>query len=89
MPNPLADAEQDLLEDLLDSAQCLAFVVISYPSYQRDDVMQRIGGLLTNVACEAGCSREMAFKFEAAMEQVIYDYVAEIEASGARTSGTA
>ena len=51
--------------------------------------MQRMGVLLTEVAQEAGCSHEMALEFGDAMEQAIRDYVAEIEASGGGTVGTA
>jgi hypothetical protein len=51
--------------------------------------MQCIGGRITNVACEGGCTHEMALEFGTAMERVIRDYVAEIEASGGGTVGTA
>jgi hypothetical protein len=67
----------------------LAIEVIDYSPDKRNEVMRRIGGLLTDVPCEAGCTREMALEFDAAMEQVICDYVAEIEASGGGTVGTA
>ena len=50
---------------------------------------QRIGGLLTGVACEASCTHEIATEFRAAMERAIRDYVAEIEMSGGGTVGTA
>jgi hypothetical protein len=85
MPDPVPCGEQDVLDDLLDSAQRLAIEVINYPSDERDEAMQRIGGLLTDVACEAGCTHEIATEFRAAMEQAIRDYVAEIEASGGGT----
>ena len=78
MPDPVPCGEQDVLDDLLDSAQRLAIEVINYPSDERDEAMQRIGGLLTDVACEAGCTHEIATEFRAAMEQAIRDYVAEI-----------
>jgi hypothetical protein len=87
MPDPVPCGEQDVLDDLLDSAQRLAIEVINYPSDERDEAMQRIGGLLTDVACEAGCTHEIATEFRAAMEQAIRDYVAEIEASGGGTVG--
>ena len=67
----------------------MAIEVINYPSDERDEAMQRIGGLITDVACEAGCTHEMALEFGAALEQVIRDYVAEIEMSGGGTVGTA
>jgi hypothetical protein len=89
MPDPVPCGEQDVLDDLLDSAQRLAIEVINYPSDERDEAMQRIGGLITDVACEAGCTHEMALQFSAVMERVIRDYVAEIEMSGGGTVGTA
>jgi len=55
----------------------------------RDEVMQRMGSLLTEVALDAGCPYEMAREFGTAMEQTIRDYVAAIEASGGGTAGTA
>jgi hypothetical protein len=85
MPDPVPCSEQDVLDDLLESAQGLPIEVINYPSDERDEAMQRIGGLLTDVACEAGCTHEIAIEFRAAMEQAIRDYGAEIEASGGGT----
>jgi hypothetical protein len=89
MPDPVPCSEQDVLDDLLESAQRLAIEVINYPSDERDEAMQRIGSLLTDVACEAGCTHEMALQFSAAMERVIRNYVAEIEVSGGEPVGTA
>ena len=71
------------------SAQRLAIEVIEYPANKRDQVMQCMGSLLTEVAREAGCTHEMAHEFGAAMEQTIRGYVSEIEASGGGTVGTA
>ena len=78
-----------MLDHALESAQRLAIDVIEYPADKRDEVMQRIGGLITDVACEASCTHEMALEFGTALEQVIRDYVAEIEMSGGGTVGTA
>ena len=89
MADPVPRTEQDVLDDLLASAQRLAIDVIEYPPDKRDEVMQRIGGLIIDVACEARCTHEMALEFGAALEQVIRDYVAEIEMSGGGTVGTA
>jgi hypothetical protein len=71
----------------LESAQRLAINVIEYLADKRDEVMQRMGSLLTDV--EAGCKHEMMLEFGNAMEQGIRDYGAEIEASGGGTVGTA
>jgi hypothetical protein len=89
MADPVPRTEQEVLDDLLASAQQLAIEVVEHPADQRDEVMQRIGGLITDVACEAGCTREKALQFSTAMERVVSDYVAEIEASGGGTVGTA
>ncbi len=48
-----------------------------------------MGSLLSEVAREAGCAHEMAREFGHAMEHAIRDCVAEIEASGGGTVGTA
>ena len=89
MPYQVPRTEQDILDDLLETAQRLAIDIIDYHSGQRDEVMQRIGGLLTGVACDAGCTHEVAYEFSAAMRRAIRDYVGEIEASGGGTVGTA
>src|SRR6185312_4500759 len=73
---------EDVLDDLLESAQRLAIDVIGCSPDMRDEVMVRMGILLTEVAKETGCTRELALEFASAMEQVVRDYVAEIEASG-------
>jgi len=77
---------RDVLDQAWQSAQRLAIGVIKYPADKRDEVMQHLGGLLTEVAREAGCSRKMACEFGAAMEQVIRDCVAEIAISGGGTA---
>jgi hypothetical protein len=82
LTNPVPGTEQGVLNDLLESARRLAIDVVEYPAYRRDEVMQRIGGRITDVACEAGCTHEMALEFGTTMERVIRDYVSEIEASG-------
>jgi hypothetical protein len=89
MPDPTPLAVRDILEHAAESAQRLAIDVIEYPASKRDEVIQRMGVLLTEVAQEAGCTHEMAHEFGDAMEQAIRDYVAEIEASGGGTVGTA
>jgi hypothetical protein len=78
-----------MLDHALESAQRLAIDVIEYPADKRDEVMQRMGVLLTEVAQEAGCTHEMAREFGEVMKQAIRDYVLEIEASGGGTVGTA
>ncbi len=60
-----------------------------YSSDKRDEVMQRMRVLLTEVAQEAGCAHEMALEFGGAMEPAIRDYVAEIESSCGGNIGTA
>jgi hypothetical protein len=82
LTNPVPRTEQGVLDDLLASARQLAINVVEYPADQRDEVMQRIGDRITEVACEAGCTHEMALEFGTTMERVIRDYVSEIEASG-------
>jgi hypothetical protein len=89
MDDPALPAVRGMLDNALESAQRLAIDVIEYPADKRDEVMQRMGVLLTEVAQEAGCCHEMALEFGNAMEQAIRDYVAEIEASGGGTVGTA
>jgi hypothetical protein len=80
---------RDIFNDAWESAQRLAIDVIQYPAEKRDAVVQRMGTILTEIASEAGCPHEMAREFGAAMEQTIREYVAEIEASGGGTIGTA
>jgi hypothetical protein len=82
-------AVRDMRDNALESVQRLAIDVIEYPADKRDEVMRRMGVLLTEVAREAGCTHEMATEFGDAMEQAIRDYVAEIELSGGGTIGTA
>jgi hypothetical protein len=89
MDDPAQPDVGDLFDHAWESAQRLASDVTGYPVDQRDEVMQRMGSLLTEVALEAGCSHEMACEFGTAMEQTIREYVAEIEASGGGTAGTA
>jgi hypothetical protein len=89
MDDPVPPVVRDVLDDAWQSAQRLAIDVINYPPGQRDEVMRRMGGLLTEVAREAGCTHKMAREFGNAMEDAIRDYVAEIEASGGGTVGTA
>ena len=79
----------DVLDHAWRSVQRLAIDVIEYPADKRDEVVRHMGLLLTEVACVARCMHEKARKFGAAMEQVIRDYVAEIEVSGGGTVGTA
>jgi hypothetical protein len=62
---------------------------MDYSADKRYQMMQRMGVLLTEIALEAGCTREQAHEFGAAMEQIIRDFVSEIEASGGGTVGTA
>jgi hypothetical protein len=45
--------------------------------------------LLTEIVYEAGCPHEMTREIGAAMEQIIREYVAEIEARGGGTTGHA
>ena len=45
---------RDMLDNALESAQRLAIDVIEYLADKRDEVMQRMGVLLTEVAQEAG-----------------------------------
>ena len=80
---------QDIFDHAWESAQRLAIDVIQYPAEKRDAVLQRMGTILTEIASEAGCPHEMAREFGAAMEQTIREYVAEIEARGGGTTGTA
>ena len=89
MADPAPLAVRDMLDHAWESAQRLAIDVIEYAADKRDEVMRRMGILLTEVALEAGCTHEQAHEFGAAMEQTIRDYVAEIEASGGGTVGTA
>jgi hypothetical protein len=89
MADPVPPVIRDVLDHAWQSAQCLAIDVIDYPASKRDEVMQRIGSLLAAVASEVGCTHEMAREFGATMEQAIRDSVAEIEASGGGTAGTA
>jgi hypothetical protein len=64
-------------------------VTESLPAGKRDAVSQRMETMLTEIASEAGCRHEMAREFDAAMEQTIREYVAEIEARDGGTTGTA
>jgi hypothetical protein len=89
MADPVAPIVQDVLDRAWQSAQRLVIDVIEYPTAKRDEAMQRMGILFTEVARHAGCTHEMAREFGAAMEQAVRDYVAEIEASGGGTAGTA
>jgi hypothetical protein len=89
MADPVPPVVRDVLDHAWQSAQSLAIDVIDFPVNKRDEVMQRIGSLLTAVASEVGCPHEMAREFGATMEQAIRDCVAEIEASGGGTGGTA
>jgi hypothetical protein len=89
MADRLPPVMQDVLDHAWQSAQRLAIDVIEYPADKRDEVMQRMGILFTEVARDAGCTHSMAREFGAAMEQAVRDYVAEIEASGGGTAGTA
>jgi phytoene/squalene synthetase len=89
MDDPVPPVVPDALDHAWQSAQRLAIDVINYPTDQRDEVMRQMGNLLTEVAREAGCTREMAREFGNAMEQAIRDYVEEIKASGGGTVGTA
>jgi hypothetical protein len=50
MTDPMPRAVQDVLDHASQSAQRLATDVIEYPAEKRDEVMQRMGGLLTEVA---------------------------------------
>ena len=88
MADPAPSTVEEVLDDVLESAQRLAIDVIGYSPDKRDEVMWRMGILLAQVACEAGCTHEMALEFSTAMEQVILDYVAAIEACGGGTVGT-
>ena len=89
MADPVPRAVQDVFDHAWQSAQRLAMDVIEYPADKRDEVMQRMGVLFMEVAREAGCTDQMAWEFGVAMEQAVRDYVAEIEASGGGTAGTA
>jgi hypothetical protein len=89
MAEPAPPDVRNIFDHAWESAQRLAIDVIEYPDEKRDAVMQRMGTILTEIAIEAGCPREMAREFGAAMEQTIRAYVAEIEASGGGTTGTA
>jgi hypothetical protein len=89
MDDSVQPALQDVFDDARGSAQRLAIDVIEYPADKRDQVTHRMGVLLTEIALEAGCTREQAREFGAAMEQTIRDCVAEIEASGGGTVGAA
>jgi hypothetical protein len=89
MDDPVPSVVPDVLDHAWQSAQRLAIDVINYPADQRDEVMRHMGSLLKEVARDAGCTHEMAHEFGNAMEHAIRDYVAEIEASGGGTVGTA
>ena len=53
----------------------MAIDVIEFPDEKRHAVMRRMGTILTEIASEAGCPREMAREFGATMEQTIRAYV--------------
>jgi hypothetical protein len=89
MDDPAPPVVRDVLDHAWESAQRLAIDVIEYPVESRGGVMQHMGVLLTEIAREAGCTHEQAHEFGVAIEQAIRDYVAEIEASGGGTVGTA
>ncbi len=89
MADPAPPVIRDVLDHAWDVGQRLAIEVIEYPADKRDQVMQCMGGLLVEVARQAGCPHEPAREFGAAMEQTIRGYVSEIEASGGGTVGTA
>ena len=89
MEEPAHSIPPDVLDHAWDSAQRLAMDVIEYAPDLRDEVMRRMGVLLTEIAHEAGCAPERACEFGATMEQTIRDVVADIEASGGGTVGTA
>jgi hypothetical protein len=80
---------RDIFDDAWESAQRLAIDVIQYPAEKRDAVMQHMGTILIGIASEAGYPHNMAREFGAAMEQTIREYVADIEARGGGTAGTA
>jgi hypothetical protein len=48
-----------------------------------------MGILLTDIALEAGCADDREREFNATMEEAIRNFVAEIEARGGGTVGTA
>ena len=50
MADPAPPVVRDMLDHALESAQRLAIDVIEYPADKRDEVMQRMGVLLTEVA---------------------------------------
>jgi len=88
MDEPEVAISLSTLEHALESAQRLAIDVIEYPSDKRDEVMRRMGILLTKIALEAGCTGDKAREFGTSMEEAIRSYVAEIEARGGGTVGT-
>jgi len=59
MADPAPSTVEEVLDDVLESAQRLAIDVIGYSPDKRDEVMWRMGILLAQVACEAGCMHEM------------------------------
>ena len=89
MDEPEVAISLSTLDHALESAQRLAIDVIEYPSDKRDEVMRRMGILLTEIALEAGCTGDKAREFGTSMEEAIRSYVAEIEARGGGTVGTA
>ena len=68
MDDPAPPALRDMLDDAWNPPNVWPSDVIEYPAEKRDEVMQRMGVLLTEVAQEAGCSHEMALEFCDAME---------------------
>ena len=89
MAEPAPPVIPNVLDHAWDVAQRLAIEAIEYPANNRDQVMQCMSSLLVEVARQAGCPHEAVREFGAAMEQTIRGYVAEIEASGGGTVGTA
>jgi hypothetical protein len=88
----MTDTSTPVVGDLLDRAgrpaQRPAINVIEYPAGNRDEVMQRIGNLLTEAVLEAGCTPEMAHEFGVTIKQAIRDCFVEIKVSGGGTVGT-
>ena len=91
LPERYTSADEDELASMIGAAKAALGprVFILGHHYQRDEVMRHMGSQLREVAREAGCTHEMAREFGNAMEQAIRECVAEIEASGGGTVGTA
>ena len=58
MDDPAPLSVRDVLDQAWQSAQRLAIDVIEYPADKRDEVMRRMGLLLTGIAREAGCTHQ-------------------------------